>query len=293
MEEKIGKYEDLLSGLSDEEKAYAEQFADTIDISDASCVLHYGGAAQKKVTQFSESSLFEIPSTDLNEIAKDIRKLKKKLTEFRNHFAKAESTGTNDMAAFRSMYDTFSSAMIEAGRRMEIHRSSLIRHISKLDRYYEKCTRIIREFDMYVYAGKKHLDLCREEKLEELNAKAAKGAMEDAVLARDYAAACLRFEKKLADLAVSRTLPFQIMTHIRLMQNTDAMLAESLHRLCSDTFPLYRTRLIFSLGLQEEKTISPDTFREAADDLDQALDAILKLEKESTDKQKKGIRLFG
>ena len=81
MEEKIGKYEELLSGLSDEEKAYAEQFADTIDISDASCVLHYGGAAQKKVTQFSESSLFEIPSTDLNEIAKDIRKLKKKLTE--------------------------------------------------------------------------------------------------------------------------------------------------------------------------------------------------------------------
>ena len=83
------------------------------------------------------------------------------------------------------------------------------------------------------------------------------------------------------------------MTQIRLMQTTDAVMSENLRRICTDTFPLYRSRILFSMGLSDEKIISTDTFHSVCDDLEKSLNAIIRMESESREKQKKGIRLFG
>ncbi len=296
MEETIRKQTAMLEELSEAEKAYARQFSEDIDIMDSRAVLQYGMAAQKKIMQFSEASLFEIPSADQEEIAKDIRKLKRKLAEFRSQYERSTLKPGSEQALteFKSIYDSFSSVLIEAARRMQIHRSSLLRHVSRLDKHYETCLKIIREFDLYLYAGKIHLETCREDILQELHEKAEKTkAMQDLEIMRDYSRACLRFEKKLSDLSVSRALPFQTIAQIRLMQNNTAALAENLNRLCTDTFPLYRSRLVFSLGLSDEKIIASETFEEVCDDLNRTLNAILKMQTESREKEKKGLSLFG
>jgi uncharacterized protein YaaN involved in tellurite resistance len=84
---------------------------------------------------------------------------------------------------------------------------------------------------------------------------------------------------------------------LKMMRNTDAAMADSLLTLYSDTFPLYRSRILLSLGLQESsdekgKIIDADLFHEANSDLMKTLSAILKIQTEGVEKQKSGLHLF-
>lgn len=283
--------------LSEEQIRYAKEFSEKIDITNKVMVLQYGSLPQNKVKTFSESSLLSVPSSDMNEISADITKLIRKQNEFRTAFRSLDTRGAapkDSFDTFRMIYDKFSAAMSETGRRLEIHRSSLLRHISRLDVLYDQCLQYIREFDMYIYAGKARLNGCRNTELKRLAEKAERtGFMEDTIAAEDYREACEMFEKKLSDLSISRTLPLQLMTQIKLIQNTDKITAENLRRLCSDTFTLYRNRILLALGLQkEDQVIDPQLFEETNDDLLKALQAALRVQKEGLDDQKKGLSLF-
>ena len=289
-----------MTHLSDKQTEYAEEFAKQIDITNRTMVLQYGSAAQRKVTVFTESSLFSVPANDLTEIAEDIGKLQKKQKEFERAFDNTPDITANDarsLARFRSMYDKFSSALTEASRRLEIHRSSLLRHVSRMDELYEKCFNILREFDMYVYAGEKCLVRCRGGTLKQLEAQALRtGLMEDSIRTEDYREACNLFEKKLNDLCLSRTLPFQIMAQIKLIRQTDTLMAESLRQCTADTIPLYRSRIVLSLGLKRTDDpngliIDRKVFCEANSDLRRALAALLKVQSDTEASRAKGFRL--
>ena len=286
-----------MAQLSEEQIRYAKEFSDKIDITNKVMVLQYGSLPQNKVKIFSESSLLSVPSADMNEISADINKLIRKQDGFRTAFRRRNTEGQGPKEAFdsfRVIYDRFSASMSETARRLEIHRSSLLRHITRLDVLYDQCLQYIREFDMYIYAGKSRLKTCRGTTLKELSEKAARtGFLEDTIAAEDYREACDMFEKKLGDLSVSRALPLQLMTQIKLIQNTDKMTAENLRRLGSDTFTLYRNRILLALGLQkEDQVIDPQLFEETNDDLLKALQAVLRTQKQGMEDQKKGLSLF-
>lgn len=287
--------------LSEAEIRYAEEFADKINIMDKVMVLQYGTLPQKKVLSFSDSAIRTIPAADQNEIASIIRNLKRKQKEFITAFNR-ENLSVQDAKAseqFITIYNRFSAAVNEAARRLEILRSALLHHMSRLDDSCGKCMNFVREYDMYIYAGKKHLKDCRSNQLEKLLRKAERtGYLEDTIAADDYRQACDLFEKKLADLSLSRTLPVQMMTQIRLIQNADIAMTDSLLRLYTDTFTLYRNRIVLSLGLNKtgdsrNKIIDPDLFADANNDLLTALNAVLKVQDDGMEKQKKGIAFFG
>lgn|GEM_PF-1647900 len=288
-----------ITELSEQDREYAGTFAEGIDIADRTQVLQYGSAAQKKTAQFSESSLFSVPVNDLNETAVLIRELNGKLDEFRKAFAAAGNITIDDTDAisrFKTMYDRFSSAMTETARRLEIERGALLRHIRRMEELREKCRLIVREYDLYIWAGRKHLEECRNTVLPEMAAKAAaSGMMENSVRTEDYRSACVLFEKKLDDLAVSRMLPVQMMTQLQLIQNSDAVMAESLLKLYTDHFALYRSRVVLSLGLPQNsraKIIDPSVFEEACRDLEKAMKAVIQLSSDSIKNQQEGMRMF-
>lgn len=302
LEGKSGTGKMYLTSLTDEEIRYTEIFSEGIDVTDTMMVLQYGSEAQRKVMRFTESSLFGVPVTDYNEIGEDIRKLLDKQAQFVRSFEHAGNITQNNeksYEAFKSMYDRFSAVLTETARRLEIHRSSLLRHIGLIDKLYEKCLLNIREFDMYLYAGERCLETSRNGKLKELAQKAAEsGFMEDTILVNDYKDACVLFEKRLADLSVSRQLPLEIMAQIRLIQQTDRIMADNLRYLTADTFSLYRSRIVLSLGLSDTedaggKIIDPAVFNDANADLAKALNVVLKVKADDLEKQRKGIFSFG
>ena len=118
-------------------------------------------------------------------------------------------------------------------------------HVIKINQ-----TKEYEELSMYILAGKKKLREVREGKLNELHQKAAaSGLPEDAQAANDLESKCDRFEKKLHDLELTRTISMQTAPQIRMIQNNDATMIEKIQTTIVNTIPLWKSQMVLALGI--------------------------------------------
>ena len=278
-----------LKTLTEADKAYAESFSEAIDVTNSTMILQYGSAAQKKVSSFADSALRSIPDHDLEEISQDLTKLIVVLEQFERDFDQRDKLNKT----VKSLYDKVELQASETARRLEIHRSSLLRHMNLLRKHYESCLDTVKEFDMYIYAGKLCINRSRAETLTELAEQAKhSGSQIDVIAAADYKDACARLERKLYDLSVTRQLPIQTASYIRTVMNSDELMAENLRRLNANAFPLWKQRLVLSMGYSYDTEASPAMFHETNQTLIAALKQMTAAMKKSLEERKKAEQLF-
>ena len=126
----------------------------------------------------------------------------------------------------------------------------LLKDSAVLDKMYEQNLAYFKELTMYIMAGKQKLQEVREGKLKELEAKAQQtGLAEDAQTARDLAEKCNRFEKKIYDLELTRTISIQTAPQIRMIQNNDTVMVEKIQTTLVNTIPLWKNQMVLALGI--------------------------------------------
>ena len=119
-----------------------------------------------------------------------------------------------------------------------------------LDKMYDQNLAYFKELTMYILAGKQKLQDVREGKLKELEATAQRtGLAEDAQAARDLAEKCNRFEKKIYDLELTRTISIQTAPQIRMIQNNDTVMVEKIQTTLVNTIPLWKNQMVLALGI--------------------------------------------
>jgi uncharacterized protein YaaN involved in tellurite resistance len=119
---------------------------------------------------------------------------------------------------------------------------------------YEMNQAYFNELTMYILAGRKKLQECRDKTLPELRKKAeASGRPEDAQAANDYANLINRFEKKLYDLELTRTICIQMSPQIRLIQNNDSLMVEKIQTSIVNTIPLWKSQMVLALGMHHSQ----------------------------------------
>ena len=134
-----------------------------------------------------------------------------------------------------------------------------------LDRMYDMNLTYFKELSMYILAGKKKLQNARENELTELRNKAlASGLPEDAQAAKDYEGLIDRFEKKLHDLELTRTVALQTAPQIRLVQGSDTVMAEKIQSTIVNTIPLWKSQMVIALGV-EHSTQAAEAQRAVSD----------------------------
>ncbi|MBO4930883.1 MAG: toxic anion resistance protein, partial [Clostridia bacterium] len=112
----------------------------------------------------------------------------------------------------------------------------------------------INEHTMYIHAGKKRLAEERATTLVELKNKAMQtGLPEDAQAANDFEEQCIRFERKLHDLELTRMVSIQMSPQIRLVQNNDTMMAEKIQTVIMNTIPLWKSQMVIALGIEHSR----------------------------------------
>ena len=57
-----------------------------------------------------------------------------------------------------------------------------------------------------------------------------------------------RFEKKIHDLKLSKTVAIQTAPQIRLIQNNDKMLVDKIQTAILSTIPLWKSQIVIALG---------------------------------------------
>ena len=243
------------SMLSESEKKQVDAFVKQIDIRDSNIVLQYGSGAQKKMAAFSEKAIENVKTKDMGEVGKLLSDVVIELKGFdeeedKGFFGFFKKQG-NKLQMLKTKYD---KAEVNIGKIMdalETHQVTLMKDTAMLDKMYELNLAHFKELTMYIIAGKKRLYEVRNVELKELVAKAeASGKPEDAQAARDLDAQCTRFEKKLYDLELTRTVAMQTAPQIRIVQENDIVMSEKIQSTLVNTIPLWKTQMALALGIE-------------------------------------------
>ena len=210
------------SMLSEAEKKQVDAFVKQIDIKDSNIVLQYGSGAQKKMAAFSEKAIENVKTKDMGEVGKLLSDVVIELKGFNDEEEKGifgffKKQG-NKLQMLKTKYDKADVNIGKITDALETHQITLMKDTAMLDKMYELNLAHFKELTMYIIAGKKRLYEVRNTELKELLAKAeASGKPEDAQAARDLDAQCTRFEKKLYDLELTRTVAMQTAPQIRIV----------------------------------------------------------------------------
>lgn len=133
---------------------------------------------------------------------------------------------------------------------MEGHQITLLKDAAMLDKMYDLNLNYFKELSMYILAGKQKLEYSRNTELPALLAKAEQsGLPEDTQAAKDFAAMCERFEKKIYDLELTRTIAMQMAPQIRLIQNNDITMSDKIQSTLVNTIPLWKSQMVIAIGL--------------------------------------------
>lgn len=241
--------------LSEEEKKTVDAFAGQIDLTNSAMILQYGAGTQKKMADFSETALENVKTKDMGEVGDLLTGVVKELKNFdeeeekgfRGLFKKA----SNKVATMKAKYAKTEANVNQICKVLENHQVLLMKDIALLDKMYELNLTYFKELTMYVLAGKKKLAQVRTTELQELLQKAEQtGLAEDAQAARDLDAMCNRFEKKLHDLELTKTIAMQTAPQIRLVQGNDTMMVEKIQSTLVNTIPLWKSQMVLALGVE-------------------------------------------
>lgn len=243
------------SMLTEEEKQMVESFAGQIDLRDSAVILQYGAGAQKKMADFSEAALNNVRTKDLGEVG-DL--LSNVVTELKS-FDEEESKGlfgifkktSNKLEAVKAKYAKAETNVNEICEVLESHQVQLLKDVAVLDKMYERNLTYYKELTMYILAGKKKLQETRMGELRQLQERAQRsGLAEDAQEARDLDERCNRFEKKIHDLELTRTISMQTAPQIRMVQNNDTVMVEKIQSTVVNTIPLWKSQMVLTLGME-------------------------------------------
>ena len=257
--------------LTEAEQKMVDDFSEKIDLNDSGIVLQYGSAAQKKIADFSDNALEGVRTKDLGEVGNMIIDLVAELKGFniepeekKGFFSIFKKAGSG-IAKLKTKYDKAEVNVDRITGVLEDHQNQLLTDIVMLDKMYENNLSYFKELTMYILAGKKKLEQERATTLIELEEKAkTSGLAEDAQAANDFANLCDRFEKKLHDLEMTRTISIQMAPQIRLIQNGDTLMAEKIQSTINNTIPLWKNQMVLALGLAHSKA-AVEAQREVSD----------------------------
>ncbi|MCI6013202.1 MAG: toxic anion resistance protein [Firmicutes bacterium] len=242
--------------LTPEEKKVVNDFVGKIDLTNSTHILQYGADAQQRMADFSDTALESVRTKDLGAVGDSLASL---VTELKGFNALEEKKGglrglfhkaADPITQLKAKYDKAEANVEKVVDILEGHQVTLTRDIAVLDELFKANTTNFKQLSMYIVAGKKKLEEAYNVTLPAMQAKAQEtGAAEDAQAANDFAQMCSRFEKKLYDLDLTRTVSLQMAPQIRLVQNNNTLMVEKIQTTLINTIPLWKSQMVLALGL--------------------------------------------
>ena len=247
------KKEDPLAKFTPDEQRQIRAVADKIDITDSNAVLGYGASAQRKVSDFADGALQSVRTKDMGETGQVLTsllvELKSNGEEKKSFFGRIFGSAEKNFERLKTQYTTTEANIDRIVKLLEEHEEQLLKDIVQLDRLYDKNKLYFKEVSMYIEAGKLALEKAKNVTLPELEAKAREtGSVEDTQAAQDYADMITRFEKKIYDLELSRTVCLQSAPEIRMVQNSDTIMSEKIRSTIVNVIPMWKTQMVLALN---------------------------------------------
>ncbi len=260
----IEKVTQQIETLSPEEKAKVQAIKDEIDLTDSSTPLSFGAPAQKEIAQFSDSILAKVRSKDAGEVGTLLNDLVSKVKGF--DVTKKSGGFLSNLPIIGSLvnkaddmmqgYEKLSTQVEKIQAGLENSKVKMMEDVVMFDTLYQKNLDYFKDLQLYIRAGEEKLDEMRTTTLPKLRAQAtATGDPMAVQVVSDFEQSVDRFEKKIHDLKLSKTLAIQTAPQIRLIQNNDRVLIDRVQSAIYHTIPLWKNQMVIALGLTRQKEV--------------------------------------
>ena len=258
----IEKVTRQIETLSPEEKAKVQSIKDGIDLTDSSTPLSFGAPAQREIAQFSDSILAKVRSKDAGEVGTLLNDLVIKVKGF--DVTKKSGGFLSNLPIIGSLvnkaddmmqgYEKLSTQVEKIQAGLENSKVKMMEDVVMFDTLYQKNLDYFKDLQLYIRAGEEKLDEMRTITLPKLKAQASASGDPMAVqVVNDFEQSVDRFEKKIHDLKLSKTLAIQTAPQIRLIQNNDRVLIDRVQSAIYHTIPLWKNQMVIALGLTRQK----------------------------------------
>lgn len=258
--EKVTRQTEL---LTPEERKQVDAIKEGFDITDSSQALQFGNAAQKNLADFSDSILAQVRTKDSGYVGELLTDLSNKIDEFsqnetKGFMKKLPIIGklVNKADGLVSAYDKLSVKVDKIQSELEKSKLAMMKDIIMFDSLYDKNLEYFKSLQLYIQAGEEKLSELRTITLPKLRQEAAVSSdpMAGQVVA-DFENTVDRFEKKVHDLKLSKTIAIQTAPQLRLIQNNDRMLVERVQSAIYNAIPLWKNQIIIALGLSRQQQL--------------------------------------
>lgn len=242
-------------------RAHINEIKDDINLLDSQALVTYGVGAQREVTNFADNILQKVRAKDAGNVGEVMTDLMITVTDLdieklddENFFSKIPIF--NNLKRFMAKYKTVEMQLDRIEAELDKARMMLLKDIGIYDTLYQKNVDYFRELECLIMAGDEKIAEARQDVLPQLMAEAqAKGDPMSAQLVGDFEDTINRFEKKVHDLKLSKTMAIQTAPQIRLIQNTDKILVDKIQTAILNTIPLWKNQIIIALGLQKQQKV--------------------------------------
>lgn len=247
-----------------EERKRIDEIKTSIDFMDTQTTVQYGIGVQRNMTEFADSILQNVRSKDggqagelLSELVVEIKSLD--TGQFTDDIFSKIPVLKNATRSIKKLKERFSKAEVQIDRieaELEKERMNMLRDIGVFDMMYQENIKCFRELELYIVAGRERIAEIREETLPKLRSEAtASGNPMDAQLVSDFEDTVDRFEKKIYDLELSRTISIQSAPQIKLIQNNDRVLVDKIQTAVLNTIPIWKSQFIIAMGLSNQQKV--------------------------------------
>ncbi|MCL1925213.1 MAG: toxic anion resistance protein [Defluviitaleaceae bacterium] len=249
-----------LTNVEQLERPKIEELKKELDFEDSSSVLKFGSAAQNNIAKFSDSILQNVKTRDVqSEIGKDLTDLAITIKDFDEDgekkgafsiFKKAKSSVDKLAIKYESVEKTIDRVVSS----LENHERQLMKDVAVLDQIYEKNFEYFKDLSHYIAAGEEKLEEYKNTTIEEQRKIAlTEGTQLEIQKLNDMENHANRFEKKLHDLKLSKTISLQMAPQIRLIQNNNTTLIEKIQSSIVNSIPLWKNQIVISLGIHNSQ----------------------------------------
>lgn len=259
----VAQFNAQVESLTPEERQQIDTIKDSIDLVNSNAIVQYGSGAQKNIANFSNSVLSTVKSTDpavagdlLNDLVKRVKAFEDENDEDKGFFASLPVVGSlfKKGEALTKSYTTLAAQIDKIQAGLDNQKMTLMKDIAMFDGLYDKNLEYFKQLQLYIQAGEEKIQELNQTTIPKLEAQARVSDNPMAVqVVQDFKDAVSRFEKKVHDLKISKTIAIQTAPQIRIIQNNDKILVDRIQSAIYNTIPLWKNQMVLALGLGRQK----------------------------------------
>ena len=259
----VAQFNAQVESLTPEERQQIDIIKDSIDLVNSNAIVQYGSGAQKNIANFSNSVLSTVKSTDpavagdlLNDLVKRVKAFEDENDEDKGFFASLPVVGSlfKKGEALTKSYTTLAAQIDKIQAGLDNQKMTLMKDIAMFDGLYDKNLEYFKQLQLYIQAGEEKIQELNQTTIPKLEAQAQVSDNPMAVqVVQDFKDAVSRFEKKVHDLKISKTIAIQTAPQIRIIQNNDKILVDRIQSAIYNTIPLWKNQMVLALGLGRQK----------------------------------------